>query len=94
MMRCATPLPGVNLVPSDNNSNDISLRGMGVNYTLILVDGKRTNTRETQANGSTGTDQSWVPPPGAIERIEVVRGPMSSLYGSDAMGVINIIHAR
>jgi outer membrane receptor for ferrienterochelin and colicins len=32
-------VPGVNLVPSDNNSNDISLRGMGVNYTLILVDG-------------------------------------------------------
>ncbi|TYK70762.1 ligand-gated channel protein [Comamonas sp. Z3] len=85
-------VPGVNLVPSDNNSNDISLRGMGVNYTLILVDGKRTNTRETQANGSTGTDQSWVPPLEAIERIEVVRGPMSSLYGSDAMGgVINII---
>ncbi|WP_196491442.1 TonB-dependent receptor plug domain-containing protein, partial [Comamonas testosteroni] len=83
-------VPGVNLVPSDNNSNDISLRGMGVNYTLILVDGKRTNTRETQANGSTGTDQSWVPPLEAIERIEVVRGPMSSLYGSDAMGgVIN-----
>ena len=49
----------MNLVPSDNNSNDISLRGMGVNYTLILVDGKRTNTRETQANGSPGTDQSW-----------------------------------
>ena len=34
----------------------------------------------------------WTPPLAAIERIEVVRGPMSSLYGSDAMGgVINII---
>ena len=34
----------------------------------------------------------WTPPLSAIERIEVVRGPMSSLYGSDAMGgVINII---
>ena len=85
-------VPGVILTPSDNNSNDISLRGMGANYTLILVDGKRTNTRETQTNGSTGTDQSWIPPLEAIERIEVVRGPMSSLYGSDAMGgVINVI---
>ena len=65
---------------------------MGANYTLILVDGKRMSTRETQTNGSTGTDQSWVPPLQAIERIEVVRGPMSSLYGSDAMGgVVNII---
>ncbi|MEG1117701.1 MAG: TonB-dependent receptor plug domain-containing protein, partial [Janthinobacterium sp.] len=85
-------VPGVILTPSDNNSNDIALRGMGANYTLILVDGKRTNSRETQTNGSTGTDQSWIPPLEAIERIEVVRGPMSSLYGSDAMGgVINII---
>ncbi len=85
-------VPGVIMTPSDNNSNDISLRGMGANYTLILVDGKRMSTRETQTNGSTGTDQSWVPPLEAIERIEVVRGPMSSLYGSDAMGgVVNII---
>ncbi|MEF9966413.1 MAG: TonB-dependent receptor plug domain-containing protein, partial [Comamonas sp.] len=74
-------VPGVIMTPSDNNSNDISLRGMGANYTLILVDGKRMSTRETQTNGSTGTDQSWVPPLEAIERIEVVRGPMSSLYG-------------
>lgn len=85
-------VPGVIMTPSDNNTSDISLRGMGANYTLILVDGKRMSTRETQTNGSTGTDQSWVPPLEAIERIEVVRGPMSSLYGSDAMGgVINII---
>ena len=85
-------IPGVVLTPSDNNSNDIAMRGMGADYVLILVDGKRTNTRETQTNGSTGIDQSWMPPLEAIERIEVVRGPMSSLYGSDAMGgVINVI---
>src|SRR5690606_17981569 len=87
-------IPGVIVTGNrDNNGRgDISLRGMGAAYTLILVDGKRTSTRETQTNGSTGTDQSWVPPLEAIERIEVVRGPMSSLYGSDAMGgVVNII---
>lgn len=87
-------VPGVIITSNgDNNGRgDISLRGMGSAYTLILVDGKRTNTRETQNNGSTGTDQSWAPPLSAIDRIEVVRGPMSSLYGSDAMGgVINII---
>lgn len=85
-------VPGVILTPSDNNSRDISLRGMGAQYTLILVDGKRMSTRETQTNGSTGTDQSWIPPLEAIERIEIVRGPMSSLYGSDALGgVVNII---
>src|SRR5690606_39796507 len=87
-------IPGVIITSNgDNNGRgDISLRGMGSAYTLVLVDGKRTNTRETQNNGSTGTDQSWAPPLAAIERIEVERGPMSSLYGSDVMrGVINII---
>src|SRR5690606_18818617 len=41
-------VPGVILTPSDNNTRDISLRGMSAEYTLILVDGKRMSTRETQ----------------------------------------------
>src|SRR5690606_27800659 len=61
--------------------------------TLILVDGKRQNSRETRPNSDgAGIEQGWLPPMQAIERIEVIRGPMSSLYGSEAMGgVINII---
>ena len=71
---------------------DISIRGLPGQYTLILVDGKRQGTRESRPNGSSGYEQSFVPPVTAIERIEIVRGPMSSLYGSDAMGgVVNII---
>jgi outer membrane receptor for ferrienterochelin and colicins len=59
---------------------------------LILVDGKRQSARESRVNGNAGYEQSFVPPAAAIERIEVVRGPMSSLYGSDAIGgVINVI---
>jgi outer membrane receptor for ferrienterochelin and colicins len=74
---------------------DISIRGMPGEYTLILVDGKPQSTRQSRPNGSGGFEQGWIPPLHAIERIEVVRGPMSSLYGSDALGgVVNIITRR
>ena len=71
---------------------DIKIRGLPGEYTLILIDGRRQGTRESRTNGSAGFEQSFIPPVAAIDRIEIVRGPMSSLYGSDAMGgVINII---
>ncbi|HGM5490142.1 TPA: ligand-gated channel protein [Serratia fonticola] len=85
-------VPGV-VVTGGGSSSDISIRGMSSKYTLILIDGKRVDTRGTRPNSdNAGIEQGWLPPLQAIERIEVVRGPMSSLYGSDAMGgVINII---
>lgn len=85
-------IPGVT-VSGGGASSDISICGMNANYTLMLVDGKRVRSREVRPNSDgAGFEQGWLPPLSAIERIEVVRGPMSSLYGSDAMGgVINII---
>lgn len=85
-------VPGV-VITGGGSSSDISLRGMEAKYTMLLVDGRRQNSRETRPNSDgSGIEQGWLPPISAIERIEVVRGPMSSLYGSDAMGgVINII---
>lgn len=71
----------------------ISLRGMGADYTLILVDGKRQNNHgDIYPNNFGGNQFGHMPPMTAIERIEVIRGPASTLYGADAMGgVINII---
>ena len=71
----------------------IKLRGLPEKYTLILVDGKRQGSSAgiNYRDDLGSQDLDWISPE-MIERIEVVRGPMSSLYGSDAMGgVINII---
>lgn len=88
-------VPGVTVTPGEGNSRDISIRGMAPQYTLILVDGKRLSSRESRTNGGNVSEGGLLPPLEAIERIEVVRGPMSSLYGSDAMGgVVNIITRR
>ncbi|GHC50322.1 ligand-gated channel protein [Alcaligenes pakistanensis] len=85
-------VPGV-IVTGGGDRRDITIRGMSSKYTLILIDGKRQSSAETRTNSdSSGVEGGWTPPLSEIERIEVVRGPMSSLYGSDAMGgVINII---
>lgn len=72
---------------------NISIRGMPSDYTLILIDGQRQNTSgDVGPNGFGEFSTSFMPPLSAIERIEVIRGPASTLYGSDAMGgVVNII---
>ncbi|MET3925026.1 TonB-dependent receptor [Devosia sp. 2618] len=82
--------PGVNVGYGSNGTKGISLRGLGSSYTLILIDGKRVAGANSFLRHYNG-DLDWLPVE-AIERIEVVRGPMSTLYGSDAMGgVVNII---
>ena len=85
-------IPGV-YVTGGGQMQDISIRGMTSSYTLYLVDGRPISAgRSVNTNGSDGGKQIGLPPLSMIERIEVIRGPMSSLYGSEAMGgVINII---
>ena len=67
----------------------VFLRGANANQTLVLVDGVRINS-------STLGNINWnALDPALIERVEVLRGAASSLYGSDAIGgVVNIITRR
>lgn len=84
---------GISKAINTDVGSGIQIRGMPAEYTLILVNGRRVGSsngiKTTQQNYF--NDINWIPI-AAIERIEVVKGPMSALYGSDAMGgVVNII---
>lgn len=77
-------------IDHSGNQEKIQIRGLGERYTLYLIDGKRVTSAPNLFRGN-DMDSGWVPIE-AIDRIEIVRGPMSSLYGSDAIGgVVNII---
>ena len=81
---------GVSNTQDSTGRDEIRVRGMSGSYTLVLVDGRRVSSSNALWRGG-DFDFSSIPR-SSIERIEIVRGPMSSLYGADAMGgVINII---
>lgn len=88
-------IEGVDIGETNDKTNNgtISMRGMGADYTLILIDGrKQNNNGDIYPNNFGGAQYASIPPLSMVERIEVIRGPMSTLYGADAMGgVINII---
>jgi iron complex outermembrane recepter protein len=74
-----------------------SLRGLGPDQVLVLVNGKRRhssallNINGTVGRGSVGTDMNVIPV-AAVERIEVLRDGAAAQYGSDAIaGVINVV---
>jgi len=81
---------GVDLMPRSPALADVSIRGSSFEQVLVLVDGVRMR------DGQTGHfNLNLAVPLDQVERIEVLRGPAASLYGSDAMaGVINIVTRR
>ena len=81
---------GVSITSVGQARRGVSIRGMPVEHTLYLIDGRRISSSNSVIAHS-DFELSWLPA-STIERIEVVRGPMSSLYGADALGgVVNII---
>ena len=85
-----TPTAGGDIQPTATNTPGaatVSLRGVGANRNLVLVDGRRS----TPSNASGVTDISTIPA-AAIERVEVISGGASATYGADAVaGVTNFI---
>jgi len=68
-------------------ATNVSLRGLGANRTLLLLNGKRM----VPVNASLAVDTSSIPS-SALQRVEVVTGGASSVYGADAVsGVVNFI---
>lgn len=79
-----TPFPQANAAPG---AATLDLRGLGLNRSLVLVDGRRAQP----INGQLAVDVNTIPS-AAIERVEVITGGAAAVYGADAIaGVVNFI---
>jgi outer membrane receptor protein involved in Fe transport len=73
-------------------SSGVSLRGMGMSYTLVLVDGRRLGNHSMAQNMTTSFSDLNGVPLAVVDRVEVMLDGASAIYGSDAVaGVVNII---
>lgn len=86
-------IPGLTIVPSGPAGGQASvfIRGTNSNHTLTLLDGIELNDPSNPAGALDFAHMATI----GLERIEVLRGPQSTLYGSDAIGgVVNFVTAR
>lgn len=99
VMRSMTQNNGATQSPQSISNSDftpgaqqVDLRGLGPNHTLVLVNGRRiADFPLPMSGGVSATDISSIPL-GMVDRIEVLTGSASAIYGSDAVsGVVNII---
>jgi len=83
-------VPGLDITESGGpgSTTNIRMRGANTGQTLVMIDGIRVN----DPSAASGDFDFSLLAPAAIDRVEVLKGPQSALYGSDAIGgVINII---
>jgi vitamin B12 transporter len=84
LLRWAT---AVDFMPRSPAQADVSIRGAGFEQVLVLVDGVRVSDRQTGH-----FDLDLAVPLDRVERVEILRGPGSALYGADAVGgVVNVV---
>ena len=81
------------VVPGGTGANSISLRGLGANRTLVLVNGRRL--APAGSTGQLGSPDLNTLPQAMIDRFEILKDGSSSIYGSDAVaGAVNVITRR
>ena len=73
-------------------SSGLSLRGLGQNSTLTIIDGRRVAPYALPQNGTSAFSDLDSIPQGAVERVEILKDGASAIYGADAIaGVVNIV---
>ena len=78
-----------------SGSAAVSLRGLGVNSTLVLVNGRRMSTYGLADDGTRNFVDLNSLPLEAVDRIEILKDGASAIYGADAVGgVVNVILRR
>lgn len=75
-----------------NGAQAVDLRGLGPNHTLVLINGRRIADYPQSYNGESNFTDITNIPTSMIERVEILTGSASAIYGSDAIsGVVNFI---
>jgi iron complex outermembrane receptor protein len=88
-MESLTKVPGVDMIAKGQGVSKPVIRGLSMNDILVMNNGVRIENYQFSENHPLGVDDN------DVERVEVIKGPASLLYGSDAIGgVLNFIKER
>lgn len=88
-MESLTQVPGVDMIAKGQGVSKPVIRGLSMNYVLVMNNGVRIENYQFSENHPLGIDDN------DVERVEIIKGPASLLYGSDAIGgVINFIKEK
>ncbi|NLK15746.1 MAG: TonB-dependent receptor plug domain-containing protein [Bacteroidales bacterium] len=88
-MESLTKVPGVDMISKGQGISKPIIRGLSMNDVLVMNNGVRIENYQFSENHPLGIDDN------DVERVEIIKGPASLLYGSDAIGgVINFIKEK
>jgi len=89
LMESLTKVPGVDMIAKGQGVSKPVIRGLSMNDVLVMNNGVRIENYQFSENHPLGIDDN------DVERVEIIKGPASLLYGSDAIGgVINFIKEK